>query len=341
MMATEEADAQPPSGSADPLPGGNLRARATFVPHVRIPWTDGAAAIVQPNNVIWRASAPEEIWIEEATAKIGEWRSLARSVYLRWALTINASAKAEERYRTLPADQALTTSTLRVLDGAPRQVEIARWPAAQAAEHYAAITPLIAAYGVADLYGALEDIIFDFYEIVLRHNPESLLRGDEYKTLRRLRAQRGASPDAENAWREAWDQRFATWRRKRAYDGLPDVLIALYRHAGLRRPSQYSRTDVADWARSLEMIGELRHHVVHGAAVVSEKLGALSGTANSLTFDFAAGTALDVRLHHLQSVECFTDQLLSAFNLSLMEKALGPLRDIAGGRNDQKGQRNE
>ncbi|MBY3060345.1 hypothetical protein HF263_30530 [Rhizobium leguminosarum] len=340
-MATEETNAQPPSGSAEPLSGGNLRARATFVPHVRIPWTDGIAAIVQPDNMIWRASTPEEVWIEEATAKIGEWRSLARSVYLRWALTINASAKAEERYRALPVDQALTTSTLRVLDGAPRQVEIARWPAAQAAEHYAAITPLIAAYGVADLYGALEDIIFDFYEIVLRHNPESLLRGDEYRPLRRLRAQRGVSPDAENAWRQAWAQRFTTWRRKRAYDGLPDVLVALYRHAGLQRPTQYSRTDVADWARSLEMIGELRHHVVHGAATVSDRLGALSGTANALTFDFVTGAALDVRLHHLQSVECFSDQLLSAFNLSLMERVLGPLRDVARRPAGRKGQRNE
>ncbi len=327
MTVSDQPTRAPAGVAAEPLSAGNIRSRATFVPHVRIPWTDGIAAIFPPDNMIWRASRPDEMWIEEATAKIGEWRSLARSVYLRWALTINASARAEERYRALPADQALTTSTLRVVDGEPQQVEIARWPGAHAAEHYAVITPLIAAYGVADLYGALEDIIFEFYEIVLRHNPKSLLRGDEHRTLRRLRAQRGASPGAERAWRESWEQRFANWRLKRAYDGLPKVLVALYRDAGLRRPSQYSRTDVADWARSLQMIGELRHHVVHGAATVSEKLGALSNTGNSLTFDFVAG-ALDVRLHHLQSVECFSDQLLSAFNLSLMERALGPLRDL-------------
>ncbi|MGR9426280.1 hypothetical protein [Rhizobium leguminosarum] len=341
MTSSDNRDSPPLASTKDPLPSGNIRARATFVPHVRVPWTDGTAAIVEPDNMIWRASRPEENWIEDSTAKIGEWRALVRNVYLRWALTINASAKAEERYRALPSDQALTTSSLRVVDGAPRQVEIARWPGAQAAEHYAAITPLIAAYGVADLYGALEDIIFDFYEIVLRQNPDSLLRGDEYRPLRRLRAQRGASPEAEKAWRKAWDLRFTTWRRKRAYDGLPDVLVALYRHAGLQRPSQYSRTDVVDWARSLEMIGELRHHVVHGAAIVSDKLGALSNTANSLTFDFVTGAALDVRLHHLQSVECFSDQLLTAFNISLMEKVLGPFREIARRSDDRKGQRNE
>jgi hypothetical protein len=323
------------AGGPSPIP--NLRGRATFVPHVRLPWADGIAAIVQPDNMIWRASKPEEAWIEEASAKIGEWRSLTRSVYLRWALTINASAKAEERYGAQPTDQALTTSTLRIVDGVPRQVELARWPGALAAEHYAAVTPLIAAYGVADLYGALEDIIFDFYEIVLRHHPDSLLRGEEHRSLRRLRAQRGASTDAERAWLEAWAERFAKWRRKRVYDGLPEVLLALYNYAGLQKPSQYTHTDVADWARTMEMIGELRHHIVHGAATVSDKLATLSNTERSLTFDFVAGASVDVRLHHLQSIECFGDQLLTAFNLSLMEKAIGPFRDLVAPRADRGG----
>lgn len=74
------------------------------------------------------------------------------------------------------------------------------------------------------------------------------------------------------------------------------------------------------------MVGELRHHVVHGAATVSEKLARLSNTETSLTLDFAAGQPLDVQLHHLQSVECFCAQLLGAINLALIEKAMGPLR---------------
>lgn len=325
----EDAGTPDDAASAGPAaPPRNIRARATFVPHVRLPWTDPAAAVFPAQNMVWQGADPEHAWIAEATARIGDWRSLTCSVYLRWALTINASEKAEERYRGRAADQALFVNSLRIEGGAPRQAEIARWPGPEAADIYATITPLIAAYGVADLYGALEDVIFELYEIVLRHNPESLLRGDEHRELRRLRARRGHSADAEAAWQAAWRERFGKWRRKRAFDGLPEVLVALFQHAGLQRPSQYQHTDVADWARTLEMIGELRHHVTHGMPVVSEKLGRLSNTQNSLTFDFVEGAALEVRLHYLQSVELFCEQLLTAINLSLMEKVLGPFRDI-------------
>ena len=303
----------------------NLRARAAFVEHVRLGWRDRDGTDLAVTNLVHKAERPDEAWIEEATSRIGDWRSLTRSVYLRWAITINASELAEQRYRAMPADQALRTNTLRVVNGTPAQVPLAIWPAPEAADRYAQTTPLIAAYGVADLFGALEDVVFDLYEIVLRHNPEAIIRGEEFRDLRRLWRQRTASPEAEAAWRSAWAERFDRWRRKRAYDGVHNVLQALFTHAGLKRPSGYRHTDVPDWCRTLEMIGELRHHIIHGAARVSEKLGRLSNTPTSLTFDFAAGQPLDVKLHHLQSVECFCDQLLSAINLSLIEKAMGPI----------------
>lgn len=307
------------------IPLRNLRQRAVFVPHFRIPWQDGVAAIVQPNNLVHRARNADEAWIEEATGKIGDWRSLTRSVYIRWAITINASALAEQRYRDMREDQALRTNTLRVVHGHPEQTILAIWPAPEAAGHYATVTPLIAAYGAADLFGALEDVLFDLYEIFLRHNPEPLMRGAEFRDLRRSWHRRGDNPEAAEAWQTAWAARFDLWRRKRAYDGLQNVLVAFYQHAGLQRPSFYRLADVADWARTLEMIAELRHLIVHGAAVVSDRLAALCNTQNSLTFDFEAGQPLDVRLHHLQSVECFCDQLLTAINLSLVERAIGPL----------------
>jgi hypothetical protein len=219
----------------------------------------------------------------------------------------------------------LRTATLRVFGGVPEQVPLATWSAPAAADNYTQITPLIAAYGVTDLFGVLEDVIFDLYEVMLRHNPELIIRGEEFRDLRRLWRQRTASPEATAAWNTAWADRFEKWRRKRAYDGLHNVLQSLFTHAGLSRPSSYRHTDVPDWCRTLEMIGELRHHVIHGAAVVSEKLGRLSNTPTSLTFDFREGVILDVNLHHLQSVECFCDQLLTAINLSLVEKAAGPI----------------
>jgi hypothetical protein len=311
------------------VPPRNLRQRAVFVPHVRIPWQEGIAAIVQPDNLVHRARNADEAWIEEATGKIGEWRSLTRSVYIRWAITINASVLAEQRYRDMPEDQALRTDTLRMREEVPARVPLVTWPAHEAADHYAEVTPLIAAYGAADLFGALEDVIFDLYEIFLRHNPEPLLRGDEFRALRRIWHHRGDNGEAGAQWQAAWNERFDSWRRKRAYDGLHQVLLALFEHAGLQRPSFYRRTDVADWARTLEMVAELRHLIVHGAATVSDRLAALSNTPTSMTFDFVAGQPLDVKLHHLQSIECFCDQLLTAVNMSLVERAIGPLRQAA------------
>lgn len=315
-----------------PIPSHiNLRARALFVEHVRLA-PGGAIDGTPVTNVVHRAKGPEEKWIEEANGSIGDWRSLLRSVYLRWAITINASAMAEQRYRDIPQDRALQTTTLRMVDGHPEIVPLAVWPAREAADRYALATPLIAAHGVADLFGAIEDVVFDFYEIFLRHHPEPLTRGDEHRELRRLWRLRDESNEARAAWEAAWSARFDRWRRKRTYDGLHEVLRALFTHAGLRRPGAYRLTDIEDWCRTLEMIGELRHHVVHGAATVSEKLGRLSNTQTSLTFDFVQGDPLDVKLHHLQSVECFGDQLLSAVNISLLEKAIGPLAGPAGER---------
>jgi len=223
----------------------------------------------------------------------------------------------------MPADQGLRTDTLRIENGMPHRVPLSIWPAPDAADRYAATTPLIAAYGVADLFGALEDVIFQLYDIALRHDPLPIIQGDEFRNLRRMWRQRTSSPTAMEAWRRAWTDRYEKWRRKRAYDGLHSVLHSFFSHARLQRPSVYRHTDISDWCQTLEMIGELRHHVIHGAAVVSDKLGRLSNTSTSLTFDFVAGAELEVQLHHLQSVECFCDQLLNTINLSLIEKAIG------------------
>ena len=222
----------------------------------------------------------------------------------------------------MSADQVLQTLILRVVDGDLRQVPLAVWPAPEAADNYARTTPLIAANGVADLYGALEDIVFELYKTFLSHNPQSLMEGDDFHELRRLWREHGADAAADAAWKTAWKERFDNWRRKRAYDGLDTVLAAFYQHARLRRPRSYRLTDVEDWARTIKMIAELRHLIVHGAAIMSDGLANLSGTPTSLTFEFVAGEQLAVCLHHLQSVECFYDQLLTAINLSLVERAL-------------------
>ena len=302
----------------------NLRRKAILAPHTFYTGTLGQAGPEQITNIIHKASREEDAWIEEATRQIGEWRSLARSTYLRWAITINACELAEARYAAMP-DTGLNTQTLRIVNGVPERVTLALWPGPEAAKHYGTTMSLIAAYGVGDLYGALEDILFDFAEIFYRHHPLGLLQGSEpeMREMRRKWHHRIDNEASRLAWAAAWADRFEKWRHKKTYDGLPRLLRGVFQAAGLQRPASYKHTDINTWAETLEMIAQLRHHVVHGLPTVSSKLAALSNRATSMTFDFTEGAPLDVKLHHLQSVEYFIDQLLGAFNLSLLEKARG------------------
>lgn len=303
----------------------NLRRRAVLAPHTYLTGSPTSRPVEDITNIVWKATGDEDTWIEEATQQIGEWRSLARSVYLRWAITINACELAIDRYRDFPKDKSLQTKTLRMQDGDPQQAILAVWPGADAARHYEATTLLIAAYGVSDLYGAIEDILFEFAEIFYRHHPKDLIQGKEPedRMIRKLWYNRADSDTAAAAWLDAWQARYDKWRRRKIYDGLPRLLRSVFRAADLKRPSNYHQTDIDTWAGTLEMIALLRHHVTHGAPTVSKELADLSGGPTSLTFDFVAGQPLDVKLHHLQSVECFVDQLLSALNISLLEKANG------------------
>ena len=297
----------------------NLRSRVSFAPQKVISIDGQMGTDVPLTNVILKSQVPENAWINEATARIGDWRSLVRSVYLRWAITINACVLAKERYEQMPAAKALQTKSIRVTDGVPELTVIAQWSGGEAARNYSQTTALLAAHGVVEIYGAFEDIIFDLYRIVLQHNPAPIIEGPEFRNLRRLWRTRLESDEALIAWETAWERRYEKWRRKRAYDGLHTVFTALFKHAGLVRPSSYQLTDVEDWSRWIEMLGELRNLIVHGSPAVSQRLADLS---TETLAGFHAGDELDVDLTHLQAAECFFDQLLSAINISLIEGAM-------------------
>jgi hypothetical protein len=296
----------------------NIRARGNLVPHQRISADEASAKGIIPTNFVLNSSIAENAWISKATASIGDWRSIARSVYLRWAVTINACHVAKQRYEENPI--LLYAKSLRWNADAGRYDEevIASWPPPVGAQQYERTIPLVAAHGVVELFGALEDIVFELYKIFFDYNPEALIRGDQFKALRRLWQGRSRNNQATAAWNQAWEERFAHWRRKRAYDGLHSVFAAFFEHSGLKRPSFYQLTDIDDWSRSVEMIAELRNLIVHGASTVSTRLAELSGGAFE---GFVAGEPLEVTLEHLMAVECFSDQLLTAVNVSLLEAA--------------------
>jgi len=300
----------------------SIRNSVSLDSHARFQIEDVAKAGLPVTNVIVVADGDaEKAWMEAVTSKIGDWRAFVRSVYIRWAITINAMHVAEARYRNQPL--ALTVNTLRMENGTLGNKLLKAWPGPEAADAYAQGLSLIPAYAIVDLYGALEEIVFDFYEVYLRHHPKPLLEGAEFRELRRLHARRNSSADAEAEWRSAWDVRFEKWRRKRSYDSLYAVFRALFVEAGLKRPQHFKDTDLADWCRTIEMVGELRHLITHGEAVASKKLGELSTGKTRATFDFKEGEEIRVLLHHVQGVELFADQLLTTINISICEKAWG------------------
>jgi hypothetical protein len=121
------------------------------------------------------------------------------------------------------------------------------------------------------------------------------------------------------------------WQRRRIYDGFGQIFLAYMQHSGLKKPSRFRRSTIRDWADAIEGVAELRNLITHGAAFVSEKLASLTNKTASMGFDFIEGAPLRVELRHLQLVECFFNQMLTAINISLIEKVRGPL-DPARGR---------
>ena len=301
----------------------SIRNRALFVEHRRLGVADEAIARKEGvQNLVFHTDNLDLKWIEDATEQIGDWRALSRSVFMRWAITINALHLAKDRYSSSPAI-GLVIHTLRPGRRGVDRVPLATWQGEEAARNHDASIPLVAAHAVQDMYGALEEIIFALYETFLESHPETILRGDEYRGLRAAFRNRGSGAEAEEIWKGLWGQRLQSWHRKHLHDGLHKVFVAMYSAAGLKRPSWFKNTDVADWARTIETVAEIRNLATHGEGVVSARLGELCSVQPNLGMNFVAGERLEITLHDLWIVENFIDSLLTAINMSLIERGTG------------------
>lgn len=269
-------------------------------------------------NLIVEPKSPEDAWIKEASSKIGDWRANFRSTYFRWALAINGLEVASNHYHSRATEpRGFTIASLR--SHGPEQ--IALWDFPTAAKNHRETMPMLASWGVADLYSGMEEFIFEFYKLYLSQHPESLLRGEEFQHLRRLRRDASQGVEHQRVWEAAWSERLSNWQRKRLYDGLNKVFLSYMEVAGLKTPSIHRLATVETWADTIKGIGELRNCFAHGVTTVSKELAAFSQKPYSMMFDFIEGKPLTIELRHLQSVECFLDQLLTALNLSLIERA--------------------
>jgi hypothetical protein len=299
---------------------GGIRQDVGFTEHRRINWTDFPNAPFAPNNIVLERKDPAPNWIPDTTLKIGDWRSKVRDVYLRWAITINAMHESQDLWGKKSKDRALQTTTIRPdKSGNPDKVVLAVWSSDVAAENYQKATPMLSAYGFTDLFGLLEEIIFEWHVLLLNDDPILILQGSEFRELRRYYAQRNNNEKAMERWEKNWSIRLSEWRRKRAYDGLHKVFLSYFERSKLKKPKHYKQTDVPDWAKTIECIAEIRNLLVHGESTASARLEKLCDESVGNLLNFKKDDALDIQLLHLMYFEMFFDQLLSALNLSLVD----------------------
>lgn len=298
----------------DPIATGTV----DLVGHVVL----GDARLVPPasvSNLIMKAATDQGRWVETFTSQIGPARARFRSTYFHWAMAINGLHIAAERYASKAWQSGHGDFFITGIQPlAPRAV-LASWPGDEAAAAHEATLPKMAAWGYIELYAALESSIFDFFRAYWELRPDGLIRGPDFRELRRLKRAAeadGADEAAITAWRKDWAARLDGWHRKKLYDGLHRVFLSFCAETGLKTPSKYTQTTVETWAETIEGLGLLRHLLIHGEQTVPDELEAFCAKPHSMSFDFKAGAPLRVNLFHLQAFELFADQFLSGLNLS-------------------------
>jgi hypothetical protein len=297
--------------------GHNLIRYEEFVP----------GSLLAANNIIIAPENPEDEWARVLMHKIGDWRAVLRSTYIRWALSINGVHLAAAKYKSSGANKEFTVSSIRTNGlGLPRPDVIAKFSFQLASEAHLKIQPMLCAHGFIDLYAGLEEMVFDFYRRYWLERPDMLVRGPDFAYLRKLRRASSASDESKAAWDEAFAARLDQWQRKKLYDGLDKVFLAFCQNAGLQTPSGYTNTSIEMWADSIAGIALIRNLLIHGENKVPQQLADFCEKPNSLGFDFEAGTPLRLTITDLQFFELFCDQLLTGLNLSLAERARPTLK---------------
>jgi hypothetical protein len=310
-----------------------MTARGQFdlVGHTLIRYEELPSADVV-NNWIVTSKDPNDDWSTALMKQIGEWRAVLRSAYIRWAMAINGLHVAAARYEADASPKKFTVNSLRTDSSGPHQQIIAEYSFKEAAADHLKIQPMLCAHGFIDMYAGLEEMIFGMYRQYLTVHPDHLMEGPSHRDLRRLRNNAEASPEAKAAWEDAIRQRLDKWQRKRLYDGLDKVLLAFFQNAGLQTPAGYSLSTVETWAESIAGVSLIRNLLIHGESRVPQELESFCQKPHGLGFQFKAGGLLRLSILDLQLLELFCDTLLTAFNLSLMERARPELKTEAAKR---------
>jgi hypothetical protein len=309
----------------------DMTARGQFdlVGHTLIRFDEFPVAEVAANNLITTSKNPEDSWTTALMEQIGEWRAVLRSTYIRWAMAINGLHVAAAKYEAESSPKKFTVTSLRTGKSGPSREVIAEYSFKEAAADHVKVQPMLCAHGFIDMYAGLEEMVFNMYRRYLTAHPDHLMDGPSYKDLRKLSRNAENSPEDKAAWERAISERLDKWQRKRLYDGLDKVLLAFFQIAGLQTPTGYTHTTVETWSESIAGVSLIRNLLIHGENRVPQELEDFSQKPHGLGFQFKAGELLRLSIVDLQILELFCDALLTAFNLSLMERARPELADAA------------
>lgn len=273
---------------------------------------------------------PNDEWARVLMHMIGEWRAVLRSTYIRWAMAINGLHVAAAKYKSETQPKEFVVTSVRVdSSGADRTEVVAKYSFQEASEAHLKVQGMLCAHGFIDLYAGLEEMVFGFYRAYLTERPNILIQGPAFASLRKLHRAASNSDESRAAWNKALTKRLNEWQRKKLYEGLNKVFLAFCQNAGLETPSGYTKTSIESWAESIAGISLLRNLLIHGENTVPQELADFCQKPHGLGFRFEAGKPLRLSLIHLQVLEAFSDQLLTALNLSLVERARPALRKEA------------
>ncbi|SIR32473.1 hypothetical protein [Pontibacter lucknowensis] len=299
--------------------GRNIRFVGHEIHHISEP---NFKSLPQIDNIIYKTTIEELKWAEEATYKIGEWRDIFRSTYIRWALAINGLHQASKTYsdpKWRRSGKKFIVTGFRMRNEVQIvDAPIAKWDGNVAADAHLKSVNMIASYGIIDLYSCFEELIFDFYKSYLKHKPDVFLVGPANKDFRKIYNNRESDPEA---WNSAFEERLGNWQRKKLYESLPQVFLSYMNTVGLEKPKDYEHTSPETWVETLKGIAILRNCLTHGQKFVPEDLAEISKKPYSMGFNFKVGEEINLSTKHLMSVELFGDQLLRALNISIIEKA--------------------
>jgi hypothetical protein len=184
----------------------STRRQYNFVPHEIFNWQDINVILKGVTNFVHVSEKSDEQWIVETTRKIGDWRSLIRTTYMRWRIAVDALERAAITCAQLPESECFVVTTLRPGDKTVEESVLGEWTGPEAAANHQQTAALLPAYGITDLLGAWEEIQFEMYRIFLNHHPQQLMKG-ENKDLRQLYYARHKGAGATELWQTSWQVR--------------------------------------------------------------------------------------------------------------------------------------